>query len=334
MASVFPVHNSVLASEALTARVLSKYPLRQPVSCRFFRRSVTDVYEVTTGRGPCWLKVYTHGRRSRSDVAEEVHLLNYLRRRGACVVKPLSRADGAFISAIPAPEGTRYAVLYQNAAGRTMDHKKPRDLRVVGQAVGQIHNICDGLKTVYRRRPIDLEFLVDHHLPIIQPFMEHRPKDFELIRSIGEDVKAKITSLLSRQTPEFGICHGDLHGDIRIDKNHRPTILDFDSFGYGWRAIDLGILTTCSHWMGTDEKSQDSRRSRLDAVLSGYQRERRLNRGEMDALWLAPPVYHIFLMGLVLEHTVHREGSHWADDNFINWHMKWFRHWAETNRVL
>jgi Ser/Thr protein kinase RdoA (MazF antagonist) len=86
--------------------------------------------------------------------------------------------------------------------------------------------------------------------------------------------------------------------------------------------------------MDTDRKSQDTRRRILDAVLSGYHRERHFSRGELKAVWLAPPVRHIFLMGFVLEHTAHRDGFHWADDNFLNWHMEWFRHWAKMNGVL
>jgi len=48
------------------------------------------------------------------------------------------------------------------------------------------------------------------------------------------------------QVPQkYGLCQGDLHtGNARFDMHGRLTLFDFDSFGYGWRAIDIGVSMT------------------------------------------------------------------------------------------
>jgi len=36
-------------------------------------------------------------------------------------------------------------------------------------------------------------------------------------------------------------------------------------------------------------------------------------------------------MGFVLRYTTVQEGEHWANDHFIDWHMLWFKHWAQNH---
>lgn len=65
--------------------------------------------------------------------------------------------------------------------------------------------------------------------------------------------------------------------------------------------------------------------------MDGYSTIRKLTERELAAVQLGPPVRHIFLMGFVLRYTAVQEGDHWANDHFIDWHMTWFNHWAESN---
>ena len=39
----------------------------------------------------------------------------------------------------------------------------------------------------------------------------------------------------------------------------------------------------------------------------------------------------LYSMGFVLRYAAVQEGDHWANDRFIDWHMTWFNHWAESN---
>ncbi len=81
--------------------------------------------------------------------------------------------------------------------------------------------------------------------------------------------------------------------------------------------------------MNTSEKAEMDRQRRLAALLDGYQTMRTLSDQELAVIQLTPAVRHIFLMGHVLRHTTVYQGWNWANEGFIDWHMKWFRHWHE-----
>jgi hypothetical protein len=53
----------------------------------------------------------------------------------------------------------------------------------------------------------------------------------------------------------------------------------------------------------------------------------------LEVMKLDQAVHHIFLMGLVLRFWTLHDGWHWANDSFIDWHMKWFRHWIEHHDI-
>jgi Ser/Thr protein kinase RdoA (MazF antagonist) len=174
--------------------------------------------------------------------------------------------------------------------------------------------------------------LVDDNLPSIVALMAHRVEDYSLIGRIAEVCKSRVPQLLSTSKPEYGICHGDLHGgDVCYDENRKPTLFDFDSSGYGWRALDIGVHLASDDWMDITSEAEDRRRRRLAAFVDGYANIRTLTERELSAVQLTAPIRHIFLMGHVLRYTATWEGEHWANDNFIDWHMTWFRHWAGKN---
>lgn len=110
-----------------------------------------------------------------------------------------------------------------------------------------------------------------------------------------------------------------------------PTLFDFDSSGYGWRALDIGVFLASDRWMNVTHEAEDRRQRRLASFLQGYSVIRNLGEHELSAVQLGPPVRHIGLMGFVLRYTTVREGEHFADEGFIDWHMAWFKHWAESN---
>ena len=138
-----------------------------------------------------------------------------------------------------------------------------------------------------------------------------------------------VEALLMRSKPEYGICHGDLHGgDVSYDDEDQPTLYDFDSSGCGWRALDIGVFLASDSWMDTSVEAEERRQAKLEVFLTGYQTQRVISDAEREAIQLTPAIRHIFLMGHVLRYTTQIQGSHWADDGFIDWHMTWFNHWA------
>ncbi|MCJ7738756.1 MAG: phosphotransferase [Anaerolineae bacterium] len=329
---VFPVQDSTLSAEALAERVLKRYDLAGAVVCRFFRKGICDTYKVETSDQAYYLKVYKHGRRTRTDVTEEVRLLNHLAANGVSVAKPVMRQDGHYVSQLAAPEGTRYAVLFEAAHGVAGHEGNRSRIEAFGEMVGRMHRAADQMREPYRRSHLDMRHLVDDNLPAIASLMAHRGPDFSLIGRIAEECRHRISQLLPKSKPEYGICHGDLHGgDVCYGENHTPVLFDFDSSGYGWRALDIGVFLASDEWMDITGEAEDRRQRQLAAFVDGYSSIRTLSEHELAAVQLAPPIRHIFLMGFVLRYTATWEGAHWANDDFIDWHMTWFRHWAERN---
>ena len=86
--------------------------------------------------------------------------------------------------------------------------------------------------------------------------------------------------------------------------------------------------------MDTDEDANDRRGRIQTEFLEGYTQHRSLSDAESRAIDLFFPVYHLWLMGYVLEWSTRRDGIHWADEHFLNWHMDWFRRWGSQHASL
>lgn len=329
---LFPVQDSTLSAEALAKRVLRRYSLPDRVVCRFHRKGICDTYRVAAGDREYYLKVYKHARRSRMDVTEEVRLLNYLAAHGVSVARPVSRQDGRYVSRLAAPEGTRYSVLFEAALGEPGDGGDPSRIQALGEMVGRMHRRADEMPEPYRRTHLDMRHLVDDSLSVIAPLMAHRGEDFRVVHRIAEHCKSRVSQLLPDTKPEYGICHGDLHGgDICYDRSNTPVLFDFDSSGCGWRALDIGVFLASDEWMDISCEAEHRRQGQLEAFLDGYSTIRSLTKQELSAVQLGPPIRHIYLVGHVLRYTAVQEGDHWANDHFIDWHMTWYKHWAGSH---
>ena len=329
---IFPVQNSTLSTEALTSLIEKKYDLTGPVSCRFFRKGICDTYSVKTAQSDYFLKIYRYGRRTRLDVTEEIRLLNYLSENHVSVAKPVACKDEGYVNQLSAPEGVRYAVLFEAAEGVEEGNDKNR-VEAFGDMVARFHQCSDRMPGEYRRKHIDMTHLINENLDAISALMAHRMEDYKIIENIGEYCKEQVPKLLSKSKPEYGICHGDLFGgDVRYKEDNTPVIFDFDSSGCGWRALDIGVfLGATPDWMDTSSRAEDTRQERLTTFLRGYSKHRELSENELAAIQLMPPIHHIFLMGHVLRYSTIHEGEFWANDEFIDWHMKWFRYRAEND---
>ena len=330
---LFPVQDSTLSAEALAGWARESYNLSDRASCCFCRKGICDTYRVACENRAFYLKIYKHGRRCRMDVTEEVRLLNHLASSGISVAKPVARRNGAFVSEFTAPEGKRFAVLYKEAAGTHGDGGQPDRIRALGKEVARMHRCADTLPEPYQRAHLDMQQLIDDNLGVIEAFMAHRPTDLRAIQRIVANCRQRIPELLPCTKPEYGICHGDLHGgDVCYTDDQTPVLFDFDSSGCGWRALDIGVFLASDHWMDTSDEAERQRQRKLSLFLQGYSEERSPTDNELAAIQLTPPVRHIFLMGHVLQHTTMQRGNHWADDRFIDWHMAWFRHWMKRKQ--
>ena len=202
--------------------------------CNFVNLGLNDTYIVRAGSSVYYLRVYRYGWRTKAEIQAELDLLTYLRRRRLPVSWPLRRKDGAYLTRIAAPEGPRYAALFTNAPGKQAYPLNLKQSCSYGELAGRLHVCLDKAPDDDRRFHLDCPHLVDAPLRYIEPFLEHRKKDFDYIKGVGNELKLKIDDLLPKTKPEYGNCHGDRHGgNVNVDKNGNMTLYDFDCYGYG-----------------------------------------------------------------------------------------------------
>ncbi|MBT5712227.1 phosphotransferase, partial [Candidatus Poribacteria bacterium] len=246
----FAVLSSVADEDALAAWAEATYALAAPVTCRFERRSMSDAYRVESGGDAFYLKVYSPGRHGPEAIEAEIRFLLDLRERDVRVVEPLAKVDGGYTTALGMPEGPRQAALFRALPNAEVHEDDAGHSAAFGELMAQIHAVGDEAGDRYARWSLDEQQLIHDSVELLAPHMAHRPDDAAFLRSAGNELADELCGLLVKTGPFYGICHGDAHaGNARLADDGRPVLFDFDSCGYGWRALDIGAYVVSYDWM-------------------------------------------------------------------------------------
>ncbi len=330
MTQLFPVQHSILSERALAEWAISAYSLREPLRCRFLRSSMSDAYRLDTPDAAYILKIYQHRRHPRSAIEAEVSFLIDLRGQDIPVAAPVANKASVYVNELVAPEGIRCAVLFEAIEGQAPRETNLAHSRSFGQLAGRIHHYADVSGKTYDRWQLDEKYLVQEPLTQIRPYLEHRASDWETLRALGSELASELVSLLPKESPQYGMCHGDLHtGNALFGKDGRLTLFDFDSCGYGWRAIDIGVYHVSYDWMDLGEKTRRKKARFWEAFIDGYSRERSLSTNELAAAQLCLPLRHLELMGLTIRYWSPQIGSDWINDDYFTRHLEWFGKWRD-----
>ncbi len=329
----FPVRSSILDEDALVNRVLSRYSFGEAIKCRLFRRSMSDVYIVRTKEAEYYLKVYRDDRNSKESIEAEVSFLNDLLDHRISVAVPVKNCYSDYLNEIAAPEGKRYAVLFHAVTGDEPIETNLEHSYDFGKLTGRIHNCADGLGKQYSRRHLDEKYLIEDSIGYMEPYLHGRKQDMDYLSKFGSDLISELHSLLNKETPEYGICHGDLHtGNARYNSNGELTLFDFDSFGYGWRAIDMGVYLVSYDWMDLSREGKSKKDRFWNMFIEGYNKERLLSENELMAAQLCLPIRHFELMGITIRYWSQIDGISWITDDYFNRHVNWFKKWHNEYR--
>lgn len=327
MTKIFPVTHSIVSTAALITDLLPEYAIETPTDCRFLQPGLNDTFLVTTPTTKYILRVYRYNWRSLDEILYELDVLLHLKSAGVNVSVPIVRKDGNLIGSIIAPEGLRYVVLFTYAAGKQPDYeaRKERETYLYGKAVAKIHAATDTFQSTHDRPTIDLEYLLDIPLRSIQPFLVHRPEDWEYLTKLAAKLKTKIQDL-SPNSLELGFCHGDFHsGNAHLDLDEQITFFDFDCCGMGWRSYDIANFRWNARLNKKDKEMWPS-------FLHGYTEERHLSELDILTTQYFVPIRNVWLLGV---HTSNGQdwGFDWINDGYFNRAMKFFREW-ETEYLM
>ena len=317
MAPPFPVSYSTLSINALAARLETDYELGAVTACRLLHRGLNDSYLVEAARGRHVLRVYRAGWRTADEIAYEIAVLEHLGRKGVAVALPVRRRNGAVVDSLPAPAGSRAAVVFTHAPGRELNGSV-EDSRRYGRAVAAVHAATDDFKPGLHRFALDLDHLLAEPMAAIRPFLRHRPVDLDTIETLTATVRRRLEAL-PMGAMDRGFCHGDFHGDNAHIDDTAVTLFDFDCCGPGWRAYDIAVF----RWRWGDDEAGDGRWA---AFLEGYRSLRPI--GETDLAAVPPFVVAraIWLRGLHAANTADW-GRSWLNEGYWDRLLKGLREW-------
>ncbi|MGK7943743.1 MAG: phosphotransferase [Microcystaceae cyanobacterium] len=294
---MFPVIYSILSPYALVSVLKARYPIGEVKQCQFWHRGLSDTYLVNIDNQAYILRVSHHHWRSQPDIAFELELLDFLHQHQLPVAYPIKTKNNKLFIEITAPEGKRYLTLFTYALGTVaVGDLDVTQAQLLGETVANIHHVCQGFDSSFKRQPLTLDYLLDDSLAIIVPFLQPRKQDLEELLEISSQIKTVLADLPT-QSPYWSVCWGDPHsGNVHFTSDNQLTLFDFDQCGYGWRIFDLAKFLQVAMQSGL------SRRVR-DGFWQGYETVESFSAIERDCLQSLTQTAYIWSWAISLNAT-------------------------------
>jgi Ser/Thr protein kinase RdoA (MazF antagonist) len=312
----FPVRASILAPEALVTKVLPRFGIEEVDECQFYSGGFNHTYRIRSSAGiTYYLRAYRLKWRTLADICYELDVLNHLKSKGYPAIQPIPDNDGHYFCAVPAPEGTRYLVLFTEAPGGEVsyEHEPADKAQRYGRAVAHMHNALDDFTSPHLRFHLDLEHFIDQPIRNIHPFLVKRPDDWSYLLHFSQLLRRRILAMPA-DSLEQGFCHGDLQGyHANLAPDGTLTFYDFDCGGYGFRAYDLAVFLWCC-------RLEEAVATRWQPFLNSYLETRSIHQRDMEAIPLFVCARYLWHMGVHTQNSADW-GIDFLNDSYFNAHI-------------
>jgi Ser/Thr protein kinase RdoA (MazF antagonist) len=305
----FPVEYSSLSSKALLESVVINYDIDSDSSITFLKRGFNDTYLISenallnggvdnldekdgqnSGEKKYILRVYKYNWRSFESIETEIKLLNHLKDNTVSVSFPIKDKQAKFIQTIQAPEGIRYAVLFSFAEGAPLRKLSAEQSFLLGAETGKIHSLTKDRSFGATAHNYDIETQFEKTLSILKPILINYTEQYNYLVQLKADFVNMFNSI-DKTELRTGICHGDLQAEnFHITLDDQFTFFDFDFFGTGYLAYDIGVFMWYDHKNKTPEI--------INAFLKGYQTQEKLSPTELKLLPYFSTLRALFQMTL------------------------------------
>jgi Ser/Thr protein kinase RdoA (MazF antagonist) len=316
----FPVIASTLSPEALIKDILPGFGIGSVIDCKFYSAGFNHTYRIKVLEGNTYyLRAYRTQWRTLADIQCELDVLNHLKCKGFPAASPVPYKDGQPFLTVSAPEGTRFLALFTAAPGAEISyaHEPVRNAQRYGQTVAHMHNALDDFTSPHPRFHLDLDHFIDRPLCNIQPFLSHRPDDWNFLQKFAETLPQRILAMPA-DLLEQGFCHGDLQGyHANLSQDGKLTFFDFDCGGIGYRAYDLAVFLWCC-------RLEDAVAMRWAPFLNSYRGTRPIHDRDVEAVPLFVCARYLWHMGV---HTQNSPdwGIEFLNDKYFNDHLNRLR---------
>jgi Ser/Thr protein kinase RdoA (MazF antagonist) len=323
---LFPVQSSVLDEEVLLTEVVKDYPIREPISCRFLTRGDSDIYRVKTATRNFYLKIYRPPKSLELAEAEALFVWA-LYESDIPVVIPVRRTDGKFACQVPAPEGIRPMLLYEEAPPPIPAELDEKILSEIGAKIGLLHNVADEFDTPFGIPEINIGRYLQERVFYISQFLSDQENTY--LRSVSANLKEFLQSQ-PRNCLEFGLCHADLvMSNIRLTKEGVITLFDFGNAMKTWRAYELAVV----YW-SLEKRYKNSREKLWKTFLGGYKFNRPLPETLSENLNVMLVLRQIGFLGGNCATLPLRLGTEPFETGFIEKEIKRLRQLVEVSGIL
>ncbi|WP_145414626.1 phosphotransferase [Paenibacillus xylanexedens] len=307
---------SVLSPAYLEWALQSHYDIGTWEECRFWLRGLNDTYRVETSTGVYILRVY-RTEVAEADVRYELSVLTALKEglgssEHTEVGDFIPTKDQTGYTMLDAAEGKRAAVIFNYIEGTENNLEDEDSCYAFGRSAAELHHAMDGIKLEPEREMVsaadtrlkgerskerfklDTKFLIDEPLERVIRYIGESHNETAFLRTFTNVLKEKI-SAVSSSGLDYGLCHGDMHGNNNVfEKQERFIHYDFEWAAPGWRAYDLAQVKVRKRQSGDSEQRQKL----WDSLMKGYRSVRNFTDADEQAVDLFIIARRFWVMGL------------------------------------
>ncbi len=313
----FPVTSSVLSAEKLCEFLRVNYSLGEDATCHLLKTFVNDTYLVKDGSTKYVFRVYSFDWRLEIEIAEEVRLVNLLRKNHIAVSYAIADSSGKHIQKLLAPEGERFGVLFSFAEGEKSFNPSVDINFRIGEMMARIHKHTLNLKL--KRANYNPETLLIDSFEKFKSYLpvESDDKKFMLTAQqflLQEFKNADLSKI--RQ----GAVHLDIWADnLHVDADNNITLFDFDFCGNGWLCYDIAFSLLMLFSM---EGNEVEYRKKADSLLKGYESITTISNEEKRMISVVAASISFFYLGVQRERfaTIFFNVEHLK--RFVNFRIK------------
>ena len=263
----FPVSNSNLSAIHIGLFLQEKYFLSLDVECQIIKSGINDSYLITDYSNKFLFRIYSLFWRSKTEIEEEINLLNQLRENGISISYPIEDKNANYIQTLNAPEGERFAVLFSFADGEKLHNISQEKHFLIGQIMARFHKITHNQRL--NRVDYSPEVILIDSLKKISSFLPDDTEEMSFLKSAQTNLLAEFKNADISQI-RTGIVHLDIWFDnLNITSDNKITIFDYDFCGNGWLCLDFAYYIMQLH--NIEKYEAKDYEPKVDSFINGYE---------------------------------------------------------------
>lgn len=288
----FPVTESTLSAIDLGKFIQQKYNVSSNTICKLFRTGMNHSYHVSDGGNKFILRIYNLNWRTRTEISEELRLLNHLKQNAIDVAYPIADKEGNFIQEINAPEGKRYGVLFSFANGKKISKFNTQVSYHVGRTMARMHKVTQNFEL--NRVTYNSKTLLTDSLTRTKSFFANPSDEMNFVESVTHYLKVEFEKIKIHEV-RLGAVHLDIWFDnMHVDEEDKVTIFDFDFCGNGWLFSDIAYFI---FQLYNTNQAENEYELKVESFFKGYEEVRGISAEERRLMPLAGIGIFLFYLG-------------------------------------